>query len=129
VNRLAQVLLAVWVGGMGVATFAAIRTFKMLDNDTLAGDVMGGVFKVVDYFGLVAAGVAALVWFRNKPRMIVALVLLVGAAASLFYLNPKVMARDTSADWHRYAELLWTALFAGALGLSIAGPPKHAPIK
>lgn len=125
-NRFVQLLLGAWAGGMAVATFSAIRTFKMLDNDTLAGDVMGGVFKVVDYFGLAAAGFAALAWFRNKPRMIVAIVLFAGTAASVFYLSPKVMARDDAADWHRYAEMLWTALFVGALGLSIAGAPRES---
>ena len=124
-NRFVQLLLGAWAGGMAVATFSAIRTFKMLDNDTLAGDVMGGVFKVVDYFGLAAAGFAALAWFRNKPRMIVAVVLLAATAVSVFYLNPKIVARDETMDYHKYAEYLWTALFFGALGLAIAGPPKQ----
>jgi len=126
VNRIAQLLLGVWAGGMAVATFTAIRAFKMLDNNTLAGDLMGGIFRTVDFFGLAAAGFVALAWFRSKPRMIFAIVLLVATAVSAFYLNPKVVARDEAMNWHRYAEILWTALFAGALGLALVGPPKKS---
>ena len=34
--------------------------------------------------------------------------------------------RDEAMNWHRYAEILWTALFAGALGLALVGPPKKS---
>jgi len=124
-NRLAQTLLGAWVGAMAVATFGAIRSFGMIDQKD-AGDLMGGIFRVVDFFGIAVAGFVALAWFRSKPRLIVSILLLVAVCVSAFYLNPKIVARDKAMDWHRYAEILWTALLVGALGLSFAGPPKNA---
>ena len=122
-NRTAVLLLGVWAGAMAAATFTAVRAFNTFDK-TVAGDFMGGIFQTVDYLGLAAAGFAALAWFKNKPRMITAIVLLAATAVSVFYLSPKVIARDDAMNWHRYAEILWTALFIGAVGLAFAGAPK-----
>ena len=123
-NRVVVLLLGAWAGAMAVTTLTAIRAFKMMETKEAAGDFMGGLFKIVDMAGIVAAGLAALVWFRSKPRMIGAVLLLAGAAVSAFYLNPKVVARTDLETWHRVSEILWTALFAGAVALTLTAPKK-----
>ncbi len=121
-NRVVQLLLGAWAGAMAMTTVTAIRAFKMMETKEVAGDFMGGLFKIVDMVGIVAAGLAALLWFRSKPRLIGALLLTVGAAVSAFYINPMIMARENIETVHRISEILWTALLVGALALTLAGP-------
>jgi len=121
-NRVVQLLLGAWAGAMAMTTVTAIRAFKMMESKEVAGDFMGGLFKIVDMVGIVAAGLAALLWFRSKPRLIGALLLTVGAAVSAFYINPMIMARENIETIHRVSEILWTALLVGALALTLAGP-------
>ena len=122
-NRVVQLLLGAWSGAMVMTTVTAIRAFKMMETKELAGDFMGGLFKIVDMVGIIAAGLAALLWFRSKPRMIGAVLLAAGAAVSAFYINPRIVARENIETIHRVSEILWTALLVGALALSLAGPP------
>ena len=123
-NRLAQLLLGAWLGGMAAITFTATRAFQTFEKEA-AGTFMGGLFKTVDFFGVATAGFVALVWFRHKPRMIVAVLLVAAALASAFVVNPKIAARIDIDTWHPIATGLWLAMMAGALGLAIAGPPKQ----
>ncbi|MHC4941178.1 MAG: DUF4149 domain-containing protein [Planctomycetota bacterium] len=123
-RRAAFVPLSIWVGAMICATFAAMRTFRMLDNDELAGDVMGGIFRMVDYLGIVAAGLAAVVCFRHKPRFILAIALLVGAGLNVFVLYPKIIARENLETFHKASEIVWSCLMLGGLILALMGPPR-----
>ena len=123
-NRVVQLLLGAWAGAMAMTTVTAIRAFKMMESKEVAGDFMGGLFKIVDMVGIVAAGLAALLWFRSKPRLIGALLLTAGAAVSAFYINPMIMARENIETVHRVSEILWTALLIGAVALALTGPPE-----
>jgi hypothetical protein len=53
-NRVATSLLGIWLGGMAAITFTATRAFQTFDKE-VAGNFMGGLFKTVDLFGVVAA--------------------------------------------------------------------------
>ena len=123
-SRVVQLLLGAWAGAMVMTTVTAIRAFKMMETKELAGDFMGGLFKIVDMVGIVAAGLAALLWFRSKPRMVGAVLLTVGAAVSAFYINPMIVARENIETIHRVSEILWTALFIGAVALALTGAPE-----
>ena len=79
-TRLAYLPLAIWAGAMACAVFTAFRAFGRFEVDE-AGELMAGIFHVVDYWGIAAAGVAAVVSVSSKPRFVLAIVLGVGAAA------------------------------------------------
>jgi hypothetical protein len=104
------------------------RVFGMVDDRALAGDIMAGIFKVVGYAGLVATGVAALASFRSRPRLALALLLFASAAFSVFFLNPKIEARQNLETWHGVSTALWMGMIVGgsilaAVGTSRAKPP------
>jgi len=125
-RRLAYLPVALWTGAMICAGGAAGRVFGMLDDDRLAGDTMAGIFKVVDYGGIVAAGLAAAVSFRSKSRFVLALLLAVAAAVSVFVFHPKIVARENLEFWHGASEKLWTGMIVGGLILAVMGPPRQA---
>jgi hypothetical protein len=126
VNRIAQLLLGAWIGGMGVTIYTATRSFAVLESHQIAGDLMGGIFKMVDIFGIVAAGFAAFAWIQSKPRLIVAGLMLACAAFSAFYVNAKIVEPGSARAWHHVGTGLWLAMLVGAVGLSLMGPPKDA---
>lgn len=124
-KRLGYMPLAIWVGAMICAVLAATHVFGALeDNKELAGDIMAGIFKAVDYMGIVAAGLAAVVSFGNKPRFIAAVLLVVGVGVNLFVLYPKIVARENLETWHKASEILWSCLILGGLILAAVGPPR-----
>jgi hypothetical protein len=123
-SRFAYLPLALWVGAMICAAGSAGRVFGMLDDNRLAGDVMAGIFKVVDYAGIVAAGVAAMVSFASKPRFVLAVLLVAGACVSVFVLHPKIVAREDLETWHKASEVLWMGLIVGGGILAALGPPR-----
>jgi hypothetical protein len=124
VKRFGYLPLAIWVGAMICASYTAGRVFGMLDDNELAGDVMAGIFRTVDYLGLVAAGLAAVVSFRSRARLVIAIVLLLGVGVSVFVLNPQIVAGGDIKAVHRTATILWSCLMVGGLILAGMGPPR-----
>ena len=124
-NRLAYLPVALWTGAMICAAGAAGRVFGMLPEDKrLAGDIMAGIFQAVDYGGIAAAGTAAAVSFRSKPRFVLALLLAAAAATSVFVFHPKIVARENLEFWHGASEKLWAGMIVGGLILAAMGPPR-----
>ena len=121
--RLAYLPLAIWAGAMACAVFTAFRAFGEL-SDEQAGDLLAGIFHIVDYWGIAAAGLAAAVSFSSKPRFVLAIVLGLGAAANVFWISPQIAASGERDSWHRASEMLWTGLLLGALILAALGPPR-----
>ena len=120
--------LAIWVGAMICAVLAATHVFGALEeNKKLAGDIMAGIFRAVDYLGIVAAGLAAVVSFGNRPRFVLAVLLVAGAGVSVFVIHPKIVARENIETWHKASEILWSGLIVGGLILSLMGPPRANP--
>ena len=122
--RYAYLPLAVWAGAMACAVVAAFRVFGMLEDDRIAGDIMAGIFRAVDSFGLIAALLAAAVSFSSKRRFVIACVLAVGVATNIFLIAPKIAVEGGRGGWHTASERLWGVLLLGAVVLAVMGPPR-----
>lgn len=122
--RFAYLPLSIWVGAMGCAIVAAFRVFGMLEDDKVAGDIMAGIFRAVDSFGLLASLLAAAVSFASTRRFVLACGLAVGVAANIFWIAPKIAVEGGRGGWHRASESLWAALLLGAVILALMGPPR-----
>lgn len=122
--RFAFLPLGVWIGAMLATVLAAFRVFGALDDDSVAGDIMAGMFRLVDSFGLIATLLAGLVCWRDKIRLGLAALLWGGTAANLFWIAPKIAEEGGRGGYHKASETLWACLLVGAVILALLGPPK-----
>lgn len=127
--RFAYLPLAIWAGAMACAVVAAFRVFGMLEDDRVAGDIMAGIFRAVDSFGLVAALLAAAVSFSSRRRFVLACALAIGVATNMFLIAPRIAEEGGRGGWHTASERLWGGLLLGAVILSLMGPPRAASTK
>ncbi len=105
--------LALWVGSVAcVAALVAPSAFRALDVAD-AARVLAPVFRSVDYLGIVAATGLVLLGPRGWRRNVAAL-MGAGAAASVFYLAPRVDGRNA---YHYAAEAAWTVILIGGIVL------------
>lgn len=95
-----RVLLTLWVGGLwAIGYLAAPVLFHSLDNRTLAGELAGTMFKIINGLGLACGGLllisAALSqgrgWYRSWRVGAIAIMMAV-AAAILFVIQPQMAA-------------------------------------
>ena len=122
-----QVLFALWIGAVATVSFliAPVAFSKLATGE--AGPFLRPIFKSVDAFGAaVAILYLALCTARGSWRRRVATMLAVHAIFNLFYVTPKIAARDEPfALWHGLSTGLWMVILVGGLFL-LAGDARRS---
>lgn len=125
-NAVARLLLALWIGAMaGVAFVVAPRVFGFLDDQAQAGELMGPIFRHVDYFGIATAIVFAAAARRSRWRLVLSAALGALAAINVFALAPEIRARKEHLEIaHQLSTILWSVMLLGGIVLQVVGPAR-----
>ena len=116
-SRISHALFSAWLGAMACATVSAIMAFSKLD-ESVAADLAGPLFRAVDLYGIVVAGLYAAAHRGRRWRFLLSILTGLAAAANLFVVAPKVVERAEGFEvWHRAAEGIWTAILVAGLVL------------
>jgi hypothetical protein len=115
--------LALWIGAVAcVAALVAPSAFRHLETGE-AGRMLSPVFRGVDYLG-VATSIGLLFCLSGWRRKLAA-VMGACAAASAFYLAPRVEGRNA---YHYAAEGAWTVILIGGLVLLWGAHQARRPV-
>ena len=124
-SRVSHALYSAWLGAMACAIFGVIVAFEKFARPG-AAEFAGSVFKVVDLYGLVVAGLYAAVHRARRWRFVLSILTGLAAAVNLFVVAPKLAERAEGFEtWHRAAEGIWSAIFVAGLVLVLTPLPKQ----